>query len=79
MIENHGSCPTTSESDGIPMDYFNPGECGDHHYANFPAGFDKREITNIFMSNLASRTLARNLNLLNRPARTRMRGGVGGE
>ncbi len=35
---------TASESDGIPMDFFNPGEFWDHHYANFPAGFDKREI-----------------------------------
>jgi len=34
---------TASESDGIPQDYFNPGEFWDHHYANFPAGFDKRE------------------------------------
>lgn len=29
---------TASESDGIPQDYFNPGEFWDHHYANFPAG-----------------------------------------
>jgi FtsP/CotA-like multicopper oxidase with cupredoxin domain len=35
---------TASESDGIPQDYFNPGEFWDHHYANFPAGFDPREI-----------------------------------
>lgn len=35
---------TASESDGIPQDYFNPGEFWDHHYANFPAGFDEREI-----------------------------------
>ncbi len=35
---------TASESDGIPQDYFNPGEHWDHHYANFPAGFDEREI-----------------------------------
>lgn len=35
---------TASESDGIPQDYFNPGEFWDHHYANFPAGHDKREI-----------------------------------
>jgi FtsP/CotA-like multicopper oxidase with cupredoxin domain len=34
---------TASESDGIPQDYFNPGEFWDHHYANFPAGFDDRE------------------------------------
>jgi len=31
---------TASESDGIPQDFFNPGEFWDHHYANFPAGFD---------------------------------------
>lgn len=35
---------TASESDGIPQDFFNPGEFWDHHYANFPAGFDPREI-----------------------------------
>jgi len=35
---------TASESDGIPQDYVNPGEFWDHHYANFPAGFDEREI-----------------------------------
>ncbi len=35
---------TASESDGIPQDFANPGEFWDHHYANFPAGFDKREI-----------------------------------
>jgi FtsP/CotA-like multicopper oxidase with cupredoxin domain len=29
---------TASESDGIPQDFFNPGEFWDHHYANFPAG-----------------------------------------
>lgn len=34
---------TASESDGIPQDFFNPGESWDYHYANFPAGFDKRE------------------------------------
>lgn len=34
---------TASESDGIPMDYFNPGEFWDHHYANFRAGFDDTE------------------------------------
>ncbi len=37
---------TASESDGIPQDFFNPGEFWDHHYANFPAGFDPREIMN---------------------------------
>lgn len=34
---------TASESDGQPQDYINPGEFWDHHYANFPAGHDKRE------------------------------------
>ncbi len=34
---------TASESDGEPQDYINPGEFWDHHYANFPAGNDKRE------------------------------------
>ena len=29
---------TASESDGIPQDYFDPGEFWDHHYANFTAG-----------------------------------------
>ncbi|WP_240611678.1 multicopper oxidase family protein [Roseovarius nitratireducens] len=29
---------TASESDGIPQDFYNPGEFWDHHYANFPAG-----------------------------------------
>lgn len=29
---------TGSESDGLPQDFFNPGEFWDHHYANFPAG-----------------------------------------
>jgi len=29
---------TASESDGLPQDFFNPGEFWDHHYANFPAG-----------------------------------------
>ncbi|WP_417726349.1 multicopper oxidase domain-containing protein [Roseovarius sp.] len=43
---------TASESDGIPQDFFNPGEFWDHHYANFPAGspdgwdFDNTEIMN---------------------------------
>jgi len=37
---------TASESDGIPMDYINPGEFWDHHYANFRAGFDDRETMN---------------------------------
>ena len=37
---------TASESDGIPTDFMNPGEFWDHHYANFPAGFDNREIMN---------------------------------
>ena len=37
---------TASESDGIPQDFFNPGEFWDHHYANFPAGNDPREIMN---------------------------------
>lgn len=34
---------TASESDGIPQDYFNPGQYWDYHYANFPAGQDERE------------------------------------
>jgi FtsP/CotA-like multicopper oxidase with cupredoxin domain len=35
---------TASESDGIPSDYFNPGEFWDHHYPNILAGeTDKRE------------------------------------
>ena len=34
---------TASESDGIPMDWIDPGEFWDHHYGNFPAGFDDRE------------------------------------
>jgi FtsP/CotA-like multicopper oxidase with cupredoxin domain len=43
---------TASESDGIPQDFFNPGEFWDHHYANFPAGspggwnYDNTEIMN---------------------------------
>ncbi|MFN2334862.1 MAG: multicopper oxidase family protein, partial [Wenzhouxiangellaceae bacterium] len=37
---------TASESDGIPTDFMNPGEFWDHHYGNFPAGFDNREIMN---------------------------------
>ena len=32
-----------SESDGIPQDYFDPGEFWDYHYTNFPAGFDVTE------------------------------------
>ncbi|MBS1867677.1 MAG: multicopper oxidase domain-containing protein [Acidobacteria bacterium] len=32
-----------SESDGIPQDYFDPGQFWDYHYGNFPAGFDPRE------------------------------------
>lgn len=31
---------TASESDGIPMDFFNPGEFWDHHYGNIEAGID---------------------------------------
>lgn len=31
---------TASESDGIPTNFFNPGEFWDYHYGNFPAGFD---------------------------------------
>ena len=34
---------TASESDGIPQDYFDPGQFWDYHYANFPAGNDPRE------------------------------------
>lgn len=34
---------TASESDGFPLDFIDPGEFHDHHYANFPAGFDDRE------------------------------------
>ncbi|MDT8408673.1 MAG: multicopper oxidase domain-containing protein [Wenzhouxiangellaceae bacterium] len=37
---------TASESDGIPTDFMNPGEFWDHHYANYPAGGDEREIMN---------------------------------
>ncbi|WP_296636686.1 multicopper oxidase domain-containing protein [Roseovarius sp.] len=43
---------TASESDGIPQDFFNPGEFWDHHYANIPAGspfewnYDNPEIMN---------------------------------
>ncbi|RDD63053.1 multicopper oxidase family protein [Ferruginivarius sediminum] len=37
---------TASESDGIPQDYFDPGEFWDHHYGNFPAGFDEQEKMN---------------------------------
>lgn len=37
---------TGSESDGIPMDYFNPGEFWDHHYPNVEAGFDVNERMN---------------------------------
>lgn len=29
---------TASESDGLPQDFFDPGEFWDHHYCNFPAG-----------------------------------------
>jgi len=32
-----------SESDGNPVDFTFPGEFWDHHYPNFPAGFDPRE------------------------------------
>ena len=32
-----------SESDGIPQDYFDPGEFWDYHYVNFPAGNDPAE------------------------------------
>lgn len=35
---------TASESDGLPMDFFDSGEFWDFHYGNFPAGFDPREI-----------------------------------
>ena len=31
---------TASESDGNPVDWIDSGEYWDHHYANFPAGFD---------------------------------------
>ncbi len=31
---------TASESDGNPVDWIDSGEFWDHHYANFPAGFD---------------------------------------
>ena len=34
---------TASESDGQPQDWIDTGEFWDHHYANFPAGFDQRE------------------------------------
>lgn len=34
---------TASESDGHPNDWINPGEYWDHHYGNFPSGYDNRE------------------------------------
>lgn len=34
---------TASESDGNPQDWVQPGEFWDHHYGNFPSGFDPRE------------------------------------
>jgi len=34
---------TASESDGYPMDFIQAGEYWDHHYCNFPSGFDDRE------------------------------------
>lgn len=34
---------TASESDGNPQDWIDSGEFWDHHYANFPLGFDPRE------------------------------------
>jgi FtsP/CotA-like multicopper oxidase with cupredoxin domain len=34
---------TASESDGFPDDWIEPGEFQDHHYGNFPSGFDDRE------------------------------------
>ncbi len=34
---------TASESDGNPQDWVQPGEFWDHHYPNFPSGFDPRE------------------------------------
>ncbi len=38
---------TASESDGIPTNFFNPGEFWDYHYGNFPAGMDfEHEIMN---------------------------------
>ena len=40
---HHHNMHTASESDGIPQDFTFPGEYWDHHYAMFPAGFDKRE------------------------------------
>lgn len=43
---------TASESDGIPQDFFNPGEFWDHHYANFPAGDPSGRDTTERMSTL---------------------------
>ena len=37
---------TASESDGFPGDFVDPGEFWDHHYANFPANNDPREVLN---------------------------------
>lgn len=34
---------TASESDGIPQDFFDPGQYWDYHYCCFPAGNDPRE------------------------------------
>jgi FtsP/CotA-like multicopper oxidase with cupredoxin domain len=34
---------TASESDGNPQDWIDSGEFWDHHYCNFPSGFDERE------------------------------------
>jgi FtsP/CotA-like multicopper oxidase with cupredoxin domain len=34
---------TASESDGSPQDWIDSGEFWDHHYCNFPSGFDPRE------------------------------------
>ena len=34
---------TASESDGYPMDFVDPGEYWDHHYACFPSGNDPNE------------------------------------
>ncbi|QDT02396.1 Spore coat protein A [Rubripirellula lacrimiformis] len=34
---------TASESDGNPNDWINTGEYWDHHYGNFPSGYDPNE------------------------------------
>lgn len=69
-LGGHGEAVVAQRSGEASTAMAGPTRSGNDHYV---------QAASATMSNLAYRALARNLNLLNRPVRTRMLGGVGGE